>query len=171
MYSLGLCCHGFGGDRSDLHARMKVSPRGEDPSLHAQKTYTPALTGSIRDPLRGGNGSQVKSWGGCRRQPRGAQRDPGSGTQNGFGASGHLSPETQQHKTCYSPKHERFNQGICLNVKNGVNERAVSPMTWSLSYPAGVFYDFWLEFSSQLEHLPAPGFEPHGALSGQLILG
>lgn len=37
------------------------------------------------------------------------------------------------------------------------------------SYRAGVFYYIWLEFSSQLKHLPAPGLERH-RLGDWLIL-
>lgn len=48
----------IGGDRSDLHACMRTSPWGDDPSLHAQRTYAAALTGSIQDLLLGGNVSQ-----------------------------------------------------------------------------------------------------------------
>lgn len=98
----------IGGDCSDLHACMKVAPRVGDPSLHAQTTYTAALTGSIQDLLLGGNVSQEKYWGGCRCRPQGAGWGPGSGTQNGSGASGHLLSETQI-KDIFNPKHERYN--------------------------------------------------------------
>lgn len=100
----------IGGDCSDLHACKRVSPKGDDPSLHRQTTYTTTLTGSKQDLLLNGNVSQERCRGGWRRQPQGAGWDPGSGTQNGSGASDHLLPGTQMHMTLFSPQHEQDKQ-------------------------------------------------------------
>lgn len=41
-----------------------VSPKGDDPSLCGQKTYTATLTGSKQDLLLDGNVIQEYYWGG-----------------------------------------------------------------------------------------------------------
>lgn len=45
----------IGGDYFDLHTCTMVSPKGDDPSLYGQTTYTATLTGSKQDLLLGGN--------------------------------------------------------------------------------------------------------------------
>lgn len=43
-------------------------------------------------------------------------------------------------------------------------------MVFMICYPAGIFYDVWLELPSSLKHLPSPGLEFHRCLTGRPVL-
>lgn len=97
---VGFCCVGgriafFLGH--DLKTVMVSEPARTHPAESNPPCSQLLLTGSKRDPLLGGNESLELFSEGCRCQLQEARWGPGSGTQNGSGASVHLLSVSPKH--------------------------------------------------------------------------